>query len=182
MSTIKSNTTMSTLTVYFIPTKKIAVGQFKEKVKNVLEKLSLIDGYYNQEEGTYAHGQSIAFEYASIHDSDKNKLVPEASAAGYGAICPQCNADLDDALYDTINDYYDDEEESGKEMNMAELTITCDSCNNAMQLQDLKFNNPAMLTNHFFELVDVEDEIPADIISQIEQNLDTSLTIIYESM
>lgn len=173
---------MSTISAYFIPTNKYPVGQFKSNVENDLKTLNLIDGYYDEEDETYAHGQSIVFEYASIHDTDKKKLVPEASSSGYGSICIQCNADIDEEFYDTINDYYDYEGEMGKEKDMAELTVKCNNCNKSMKLQDIKFTQPAMLANQFFQFVDIDDEISSDIIKNIEQSLGTKLTVIYESM
>jgi hypothetical protein len=173
---------MSTTSAYFIPTKKFAVGQFKDQVESVLEKLNLIDGYYDEANGSYAHGQAILFEYASIHDTDKKKLVPEASSAGYGAICIKCNADIDEEFYDTINDYYDYEEESGKEKDMTEPILTCNNCNKSMMLQEIKYTQPVVLTNHFFQFVDIDDEISASILKQIEKDLGTDLTIIYERM
>jgi len=182
LSTSKTNSIMSTITAYFIPAKKFPLGQFTEKVKDTLEKLNLIDGYYDEEDNTYAHGRAIIFEYATIHDTDKNKLVPEASSTGYGAICIQCNAEVDEELYDVINNYYDYEGESGKEKDMAGLTLTCNNCNKSMKLQDVKFTLPVMLTNHFFQFVDIDDEISEDVLKKIEQNLDTELRVIYERM
>jgi hypothetical protein len=173
---------MSTISAYFIPTRKYPVGQFRSEVKRILEKLKIIDGYYSEEDETYAHGHSISFEYASIHDTDKNKLVPEASSSGYGATCLQCNADIDEEFYDTINDYYDYEGESGKEKDMTRLTVKCNNCNKSMRLQDIKFTQPVILTNHFFQFVDIDDEIPPYILKNIEQSLGTELTVIYESM
>ena len=178
----KPNIIMSTISAYFIPIKKFPVGQFREKAKSSLEKLKLIDGYYDEEDETYTHGQAIVFEYASIHDTDKNKLVPEASSSGYGATCIQCNAEIDEELYDTINNYYDYEGESGKEKDMTRLTLTCNNCSKSMTLQDVKFLQPAMLTNHFFQFVDIGDEISSDILKNIEQSLGTELTVIYERM
>lgn len=173
---------MSTISAYFIPTKKYTVGQFKSKVKGVLEKLNLIDGYYDEEEDTYACGELIVFEYASIHDTSKNKLVPEASSSGYGARCINCNADIEEEFYDSINDYYDYEGQSGKEKDMTELMLKCNNCKKSMKLRDVKFTQSVMLTNHFFQFVDIQEEISADLLKKIEQNLDSEFTIIYESM
>ena len=119
---------MSTISAYFIPANKFPIGQFSRKVRAALERLNIIDGYYDEERTTYAHGQQMIFEYASIHDTDKNKLVPEASSAGYGAICTNCNSGIDEELYDIINDYYDFEGETGKEKDMTELKLTCSNC------------------------------------------------------
>jgi len=173
---------MSTISAYFIPGSKFTVGQFRIKVKAVLDKLSLIDGYYDEEDNTYAHGQAIIFEYASIHDTDKNKLIPEASSSGYGATCINCNTDIDEGLYGIINDYYDFEGESGKEKDMADLKLVCSNCEKTMKLKDVKFKQPVILTNHFFQFVDIDDEISDDILTQIEKELGTKLTLIYERM
>lgn len=106
------------------------------------------------------------FEYASIYDTDKRKLVPEASSSGYGSTCIQCNADIDEEFYDTINDYYDYEGESGKEKDMADLTVKCNNCSKSIKLQDIKFTQPVTLTNHFFQFVDIDDEISQDTLKK----------------
>lgn len=173
---------MSTISAYFIPTKKYHVGQFKTDVKKALETLKLIDGYYDEEDNTYAHGNMIMFEYASIHDTDKKKLVPEASSSGYGSTCTQCSTDINDEFYDTINNHYDYEEESGEEKDMTELSVKCNNCGKSMKLQEIKFIQTVVLTNHFFQFVDIVGEISQDTLKNIEESLGTELTVIYETM
>lgn len=171
---------MRVASAYFIPTKHFPVGQFKQRIIKALEKLSIVNGYYDEDEETFAAGDKIAFEYAAIHDSDKNKLVPESSSVGYGATCPSCKTDIDEDLYDTINDYYDFEIEKGKEMDMASLSLICPSCKTKTLLGKIIFTQPALLANQFFQFVDVDDEISAELLSQIESEIESRLRIIYE--
>ena len=51
-----------------------------------------------------------------------------------------------------------------------------------MQLKDIHFKCPVELTNHFFQFVDIEDEISESVLTQIENELGTQLKIIYERM
>lgn len=173
---------MSTNSIYFIPVKAFPVGQFATNAKKVLESLEIIDGYYDEDDDLYASGESIGFEYASIHDTDKNKLIPESSSTGYGATCPTCKADVDDDLYDTINDYYDYEAETGKEKDMSSLTLTCSHCKASATLGSIDFPDGVRLSNQFFQWVNVEDKLEETSLESIEEALGTKLILIYERM
>jgi hypothetical protein len=173
---------MSTTTAYFIPAKTFPVGQFEANVKKVLDSLGIIDGYYDEDDEWYASGGIIAFEYASIHDTDKNKLVPESSAEGYGSVCPTCKGDTDDDFYDSINDYYDYEGETGKEKDMTTLPLTCSHCKAATTLGKLSFTQPVIFASQYFQFVDVEDEIATTLLKNMEAGLDTTLTVFFERM
>ncbi|MFT3823957.1 MAG: hypothetical protein QM731_08550 [Chitinophagaceae bacterium] len=173
---------MSTTSAYFIPVKKFPVGQFKKKAKRILEKLDMIDGYYDEEDEWYASGKRLEFEYAAIHDTDYLKLVPEASSAGYGSTCINCEADIDEEFYDSINEYYDLESDSGEEKNMNELELICKHCNTKMTLGQTKFKYPVLFANQFFQFVDINDEIEPRLLKKIESKLCCKMQLVYERM
>ncbi len=158
------------------------MGRFASKVERILEKLNIIDGYYDEVEGTFATSGRIPFEYASIHDGDKTRLIPAASSAGYGVSCPHCHAGIDENFYDTINDHYEMEDEAGQEANMNNLVITCSKCSNSTRLDKLKFSQPVAFNNQFFELVEIQEEINPELIKKLESKLCCKLQLIYEQM
>lgn len=173
---------MSPTSAYFIPVIKFPVGQFKTQTKKVLEELAIIDGYYDEENELYAAYKRIAFEYASIHDTGQDKLIPEASTEGYGATCNNCAADIDEQLYDTINDYYDFESDTGEEKDMKTLLLTCPECNTTIALGDVKFSQPALFANQFFQLVAVNEKIEPGLIKELQSELGCEIKVIYEIM
>ena len=167
---------------YFIPLRKFPVGQFKSKVKEILENMRIIDGYYDEENELLGAGEKSSFEYASIHDTPNDKLVPEASTSGYGATCSKCNSDMDHELYDKINDYYDFESDSGEERDMKSIQLICPECTTTSTLNEVVFTQPVLLTNQYFQFVDIDDEIDPKVIRGMESALDCDLKVIYERM
>lgn len=173
---------MSTTSVYFVPEAVFPVGQFTEMAKSLLEKLKIIDGYYDEDAKQYAMSGKIEFEYASIHDTDKKKIVPEGSSSGYGATCSNCKADIDEELYDTLNNYYELEYDSDEEKDMTTLMLTCNKCTSSFSLENIKFNLPVLFANQYFQFVDIDDEISPDLLHEIQTQLNTGFKIIYERM
>lgn len=173
---------MSTISVYCIPSKQFPVGRFANKAERILKKLNIIDGYYDEDEGTYATSGRIPFEYASIHDTDKIRLIPAASSVGYAANCPHCDSGIDEIFYDIINDHYEAEEDAGEEANMHNLSVVCKNCNQSTRLDKLKYNQPTAFTNQFFEFIDIENEIDPVMVKKLESKLCCKLQLIYERM
>jgi ribosomal protein S24E len=173
---------MATTSVYFIPQTKFTTGQFKTAVEKTLGELHMIDGYYDEEDESYAPGELLSFEYATIHDTDKDRLIPEASSEGYGATCTNCKADIDDEFYDSLNDFYDFEGEHMVEKDMKSISATCQKCKKVSKLTDISFKQPTAIANQYFQFVDLNSEIENGLIQKIESLLKCPLTIIYESM
>lgn len=173
---------MSTTSVFFIPSTQFPVGQFKTRVRETLEELNIIDGFYDEAFEQYATTGKPIFEYASIHDTDKHKLVPEGSSGGYGSTCSHCNEGIDDDFYSVLNDYYEYEMDSDQEKDMRALKITCPRCNTQQNLGELKFSEPVVFTNQFFQFVDIDDDADPQLIKELESKLSCQITVIYERM
>lgn len=173
---------MATTSIYFIPQTKFPTGQFKITVEKALEELNLIEGYYDEDDESFAPGQLLSFEYASIRDTDNDRLIPEASSEGYGAVCTHCSADIDDEFYDALNDFYDFEVEHMVEKDMKSVIVTCEKCKKVSKITEIQFKQPATISNQYFQFVDLNDEVNTDLIQKMEAKLGSPLTIIYESM
>ena len=173
---------MATTSIYFIPQVKFPTGQFKPTVEKVLGELSIIEGYYDEEDESFAPGELLSFEYATIHDTDKDRLIPEASSEGYGATCTNCAADIDDEFYDALNDFYDFEGEHMVEKDMKSITATCEKCKKVSKITDIQFKQPTAISNQYFQFVDLNTEVNNELIQTIEAKLGSQLTIVYEKM
>jgi hypothetical protein len=46
---------------------------------------------------------------------------------------------------------------------MTRLTLICNNCKKSMSLQEVKFLQPAIFTNQFFQFVEVDTEIPEEV-------------------
>jgi hypothetical protein len=177
---------MSTSSIYFLPSSKFTVGQFKRIVINSLQEMHLIDGYYDKEQEQFASGELFSFEYASVHDSDQYRLVPEASPEIDGAVCYKCNKNVDDDIYDVINDHYDLESETGVEKDMRELQLVCHHCNSKQTLIQVVYSQPSdqpiQFANQFFQFVDVSDVIDQNLVNVLKEKLGCDLNLIHERM
>jgi DNA-directed RNA polymerase subunit RPC12/RpoP len=171
---------MSTFSAYFIPGHKFAIGQFGPKVRHTLEELEIIERYFNEEdEGIIASGK-VPFEYAAIHDSDKDRIVPETSSAGYGSTCPVCGADIDDAFYESLNDFYDRESAVNLELDMKDMKVRCRHCEHTFLLSEIKFQQGAVLSNQYFQFVGIDKDIQPELLEKLETVLGCRLNLIYE--
>ena len=144
--------------------------------------MRLIDGYYDKEEGSFAPTDLIQFEYASVQDTRYHKLIPEASSGGYGATCHKCNKDVDSTFYDTINDYYDLETDTGKEKDMRELELVCEHCKTKQTLVQLVFNEPVVFANQYFQFVNIFNYIDPKFVDIFKEKLECEVKLIYEKM
>lgn len=171
---------MPALTAYIVPRTSFPAGQFAEQVINLLKESNIINGYYDKDEEWFAPGDKLVFRYAVIYDNILSKLVPAFSLDGFGATCAYCAGDVDEQLYDVIDDYYDAEAESGKGKDMHTLGLTCPHCKKKTSLGQLVFTKPAVLANRFLQFVDLLDEMPTELIKTFEQKLGTELRVIYE--
>ena len=173
---------MSTTSAYFIPKTPFAIGQFENTVKSSLERLGIIDGYYDAESKLYACSSNLPFEYASITDSENLRLIPEASSEGYGAVCKYCHKDIDEVLYDAINNFYNLESDSAEKKGMDSILVVCPNCSTSQKLGNLTFTSNAHLANQYFQFVDIDSEISSTVLEQLEASIGSDLDIIYEHM
>lgn len=171
---------MSTSSAFVTVKKASLVGEFYGKAKKLLAELEIIDGYYDKDEEWFAPGNKLLFRYAIIYDNEWSKLVPGFAPDGFGATCAYCQADVDEQLYDVIDDYYDFEAETGKGKDMHTLGLTCHHCKKKTSLGQLVFTKPAVLTKQFLQFVDLLNEMPTELIKTLEQKLGTELQVIYE--
>jgi hypothetical protein len=51
-----------------------------------------------------------------------------------------------------------------------------------MTLGEIKFTQPVLLANQFFQFVDIGDEIDVNIIQQLESNFGCDIKLVYERM
>jgi predicted RNA-binding Zn-ribbon protein involved in translation (DUF1610 family) len=107
-------------------------------VKSILERIDVIDRYYDAKLGWFAAGansfllfkeayeqRTIAFECAIVHGSEAYRIVPDTGL--YGFKCPSCGTQIDADVADSINAFYDAEQSMPKR-DMRLIRIRCSNC------------------------------------------------------
>jgi hypothetical protein len=184
---------MSASCGYLISDKSFPVGQFAKLIGTILKNYQVINGYYDKEQGTLAAGQNsffifsnnqnssdIAFEYADIHDTTNNRLIPDSSSEGYGANCRNCKENIDEDLYDVLNDLYEREFDTCVETDMTNLEISCSNCGHINKLADIKFDFETEIKNQYIQFVDIESDFNLDKVKEIGKLMNCDFKIIYE--
>ena len=184
---------MSASCGYLVPDKSFPAGQFKKAIKTLLETDKVINGYYDEKQGTLAAGHhsfsifqdnlnnsNIAFEYGDIHDTNNNRLIPEGSSEGYGANCVYCNKPIDDELLDVLNDLYEKEYDSGLETDMTGLEISCGDCMQVNKLSEIQFTQDVEIKNQYIQFVDIESNFDLSKVEEIGKRLNCTLKVFYD--
>ena len=182
---------MSSSCGYLVPDKTLPVGKFSKLVKGILDDLKITKGYYDKKADWLAAGPNsfhifsdnannhpIAFEYASIHDNSYKRLVPESF--GGGAACGNCGQNIDDAVSDKLSELYEYEFDNGKETDITQLEIICNYCSHNNKLAEIKFGYETILTNQYFQFVDIERNFNADTLIEIGKQLGCNLKVFYD--
>jgi hypothetical protein len=148
------------------------------------QSTGLIDGFDDEELGWYAGGEGpgylgVHFEYLEVYDSDAAHFIPSGTTGGYGARCPACRAELDEALY-RLRDGWP---ESHEKKDMAGIKVRCRSCGARTLLKDLPFEIETAMTHFFVMLANARpEEWDATFLQDVEWIVGCKCRVVMERM
>lgn len=185
--------TMSELNFFLVPEDEPGPGQrgVGEIVLRYLEDKGIIEGFYGQEHGWFAAGprsnslfvgrdaDGPAFEYVIIYDRAAAHFVPDTHTGGVGAKCRSCEAGIDEAIYDFLEEQGEGEEAQ----DVADTTLVCGSCGHANPLRGLDAEAATAVTRFFLNFCIVDTfELSQDIVRDLEALVGAPLRLIEERM
>ncbi len=173
-------------------------ASIKKRGISVLIKMKLISEDNESLEdprGWYAPGENgslifsnpeelggASFEYVIIHGTENYRLVPDASTAGYGAICSHCQSGIDSELYELLNRTYNEEYESNSEIDMSTLSVVCEKCNRSTPLRELATELETTLSNKFINMCNIYDYLDDAAVKDFSDRLGCRFRVLYERM
>ncbi len=178
---------MSEVGVYLVPVDEPAPQRnLCGPVLRYLKARGIVNGLYDDELGWYAAGphstslftgsEQPAFEYAIIYDDSRAQFVPNSHSAGFGSSCASCKAELDEQLYDYLNEQAEAEAVS----DAASHAIAC-PCGHSNSLVTLRAQIDTAVTRFYLNFCAVDGEGPdAAIVKDLEGLLGCQLRIIWE--
>jgi hypothetical protein len=186
---------MSEINIFIVPTEeplKFRKGLGKT-INEYLENKGITEGLYDQDLGWLAAGNNsgvifpninisqddAAFEYAIIYNRDAAHFVPDAHSGGFGAKCTACNTELDDILYE----FLDEQGEGDNAIDVSSKSLLCPECNLPNPLVSLDTAIETCVSK-FYLCFCVVDEIKVNpkIIKELEALVGSKLKIIPERL
>lgn len=172
---------MSSSYGYLIPNKSFGVGHFKERAISILEEERIIDGYYKEEFQWFASGENsnsiffnseidATFEYVEIHDTPNHRIIPDCTSENYEGKCNSCKNNLDNILSEKLTELAELESENGIEIDITQLSVDCESCNETSKIIEIDFDTPVRFNNQFICFVEIENDFDEERIKEIGVN------------
>jgi hypothetical protein len=184
---------MSETTAYLIPKKHFEVGEFKSKVETALEKLKLINGYYDEESNWFAAGDNAhllfangspeenpSFEYVEIHDTVNNRLLPEGLQEPVE--CKVCHTNVQEDVNELLFSITEKEYDLKREADIATAELLCPTCGQKSKLSALSYHEKIAFTNQYVCFVAILDDINKNKLIEIEKQIEAPFEIIYGSI
>lgn len=185
---------MSETTAYLIPKKRFQVGEFKNNVEAIFEKLNVINGYYDEGHNWFNAGDNAnivfeidaadenpPFEYVEIHDTGNTRFIPEGGLQER-VECSNCHTDVKEYLNDLLFEIAEKEFNEKRETDMAAVELVCPKCGERNKLSEITYNEKTALANQFICFVAVLDDINESGLEEIARGLNTTFEIIYGSI
>lgn len=182
---------MSEYKVYLIPQNAdgTQLGKFSARARAAFEDLSIIDGYYDRQQGLFDAGHSAgslfkerilldqaAFLFADIYESGVYRFIPEA--AFEGMFCVSCENLLDEEVNEVVNTFYGTEE-YGILRDMRSIFITCPYCDQGQSLEELSSDVDRVMTNRYIKFCDIDGIIDEACLSLIQEKCGYTFKLVY---
>ncbi len=161
----------------------------KARVLSYLTEVGIIDGFYDEDLGWYAAGAKSgqlfggtaaqpAFEYAIIYDRQQAHFVPDSHTGGFGARCTTCEAGLDEAVYQMLEDQGEDEDA----VDMAHASIRC-SCGAELPLVSLRTEIDTAVSRFYLNFCHVDSlAVDPTILSKLAALVGAPLRLVGERL
>ncbi|MCC6738879.1 MAG: hypothetical protein IT452_07515 [Planctomycetia bacterium] len=184
---------MSELNVFLVPTDKPLSGRrgIKDRILDYLEGRGIVAGFYDEKLEWYAAGPRSfelfrgsaaggpAFEYAIIYDRNEAHFVPDAHTAGFGARCVSCQADLDEPVYQVL----EEQGECSEVKDVAAVSIRCPSCRHPNPLVTLQAEVETAVTRFYINFCAVESlDVNPAILAELREIVGAELALVVERL
>lgn len=183
---------MSEWSLYLVPAVEPSSGQgVGEKVLRHLEDSGIVEGFYDEALGWHAPGPNSArlfadpqtdgpaFQYLVIYDRAAARFVPDSHMGGFGAICGTCDADLDGALYELLEQHG----QGADAPDAAESALVCPSCGRATPLAALRTRVDTTVTRFYLNVCAVERfDLSPSALRALEGLVGSPLRVIRERL
>lgn len=184
---------MSEYNFYLVPVDEPSAGRrgIGDRILNYLEQQGVLEGFYDEELGWYAAGpksadlftdvsaKGPAFEYAILYDRQEAHFVPDSQTAGFGARCSGCQADLDEEVYELL-----EEQGEGEEViDVAGRKLNCPKCRLPNPLVTLKAEIDTAVTRFYVNFCAVDSfNLNPEILDELQKIVGTKFRLVGERL